>query len=359
VKIDTLIQLIAIVPREKSEALTTTDIAFRYYERFDKAGKPGTKHGAKMKRVQMYMAEMVETGLATRVEDQIPGRKSPLNRYHLRESQVLSYFLHSRVALNLIWARGLTEQLDRVAGSGSDDVWRMAQDARLSQRERVLRDHVRVVPDGVGREFARIDEDALIAVVEALETGHQVEMSVRQSSGRVEVHEVSVLGLVAKDGAIYTICVRGFDDKPKHFPLHRVLKAEVVRTRSFTRSDIQIDKYIKDQHQLAHVRSDEESPIELELLVAEEALFHFKERPFLTVSGQQTISDKPVQGKWHLLRATVPYTVMLAPFLWSHAGWVQVISPESIRKRVAEGVIAAAAHYQSRPSDSSNLEPTF
>lgn len=353
-KIDSLIRLIAIVPRERSEALTTTDIALRYYERFDRAGKPELKHGARMKRVQMYMAELVETGLATRIEYRIPGRKTPLNRYHLRESQVLSYFLHSKVALNLIWARGLTEQLDRVAGS--DDVWRMAQDARLSQRERVLRDQVRVVPDGVGREFVRIDEDALIAVVEALETGHQVEMSVRHSSGRVEVHEVSVLGLVAKDGAIYTICVRGFDDIPMHLPLHRVLKAEVVRARSFTRSDIQIDKYIKDQHQLAHVRSDEESPIELELLVAEEALFHFKERPFLTVSGQQTISDKPVQGKWHLLRATVPYTVMLAPFLWSHAGWVQVIGPESIRKRVAEGVMAAVAHYQGRPSDSSQTE---
>ena len=341
-KIDTLIRLIAILPRDSGEALTTAEISDRYYKRFNTEVNADIKPKSMVRRIEAYVAEMQENGLVHRIMDGTT--KQSAARYHLRESQVLSYFLHSKVALNLIWSRGLTRQLDSLVGA--DDVENLARNARLSERERVLRDRVRVVPDGVGRAFAAIDDTVLVAVVEALETGFQLEMTVRRSTGKVDDVEVSVLGLVAKDGAVYMIGVRGFDDKPRHYPLHRVKRAAVVKVRAFTRSEFQIDQYIHDQHQLAHLRSDEDSPIELDLLVAEEALFHFRERPFLTVSGEQSISDKPVQGKWYSVKATVPYTVMLAPFLWSHAGWVQVLGPESIRKRVADGLLAAAGHYR-------------
>jgi predicted DNA-binding transcriptional regulator YafY len=338
-KIDTLICLIAILPRDVGEALTTADISKRFYASFNNGVNTRIKKESKIRRIEAYMAELLENGLVTRLAD-----GGAASSYHLRETQLLSYFLHSKVALNLLWSRGLSRQLDGLAGT--DAVQQLALNARLSERERVLRDRVRVVPDSVGREFATIGDKVLMAVVEALETGFQVEMAIRRSTGRVETLEMTVLGLVAKDGAVYLIGVRGFDDRPRHYPLHRVKRAAVVRVRAFTRPEFEIDQYIHDQHQLAHVRDDEDSPIELDLLVAEESIYHFRERPFLTVSGKQFISDDPVQGKWYSLKATVPYTVMLAPFLWSHAGWIKVLGPESMRRRVADGVKAAAAHYQ-------------
>lgn len=45
----------------------------------------------------------------------------------------------------------------------------------------------------------------------------------------------------------------------------------------------------------------------------------------------------------------MPHAVKLAPLLWGHAKWVMVIGPESIRKRVADGVLAAAAQHQTLP----------
>jgi predicted DNA-binding transcriptional regulator YafY len=341
-KIDTLIRLIAILPREVGEALTTPVIADRYYDRFNNDVNSLIKKESKVRRMEIWLAELHENGLVTRLADD--GTRQSASRYHLRENRVLSYFLHSKVALNLLWSRGLSRQFDGLGGA--DDVQQLALNARLSERERVLRDRVRVVPDGVGRKSATIDDDVMMAVVKALETGFQVEIALRRSTGGVETLEMTVLGLVAKDGAAYLIGVRGFDDKPKHYPLHRVKRAVVVRARAFTRPEFEIDRYIRDQHQLAHVRDDEDSPIELDLLVAEESIYHFRERPFLTVWGKQEISDKPVQGKWYSVKATVPYTVMLAPFLWSHAGWIKVLGPESIRRRVADGVKSAAAHYQ-------------
>lgn len=346
-KIDSFIRLITIMPRNRRDAITTTQIVDLYYKGVGKSVKEMSQTDSKMRRVQKYMEELVEMGMVTHIKQTIPGRKSPLNLYHLRENQVLSYFLHNKAALNLLWARGLAPQLDQLAGP--DDVWGLAEDARLSKREGVLRDQVRIVPDGVGREFAKIVDSVLPAVSEAMEAGYQVKVTIEHSSGAVVEYEVTVLGLVAKDGAIYMLTVMGFEDKPKHYPLHRVRKAEVIRVRAFTRSEFRIDQYIREQHQLAHLRHDEQSPIDLDLLVAEEALFHFRERPFMTVSGEQVISATPVHGKWYSVKATVPYTVMLAPFLWSHAGWVQVLGPETIRQRVAEGVLAAAMHYQIAP----------
>lgn len=349
-KVDTLIRLIAILPREAGEALTTMVISKRFFDPFNVDIAKEIKNESKIRSIERYMKEMHENGLVTRLAD-ADGKQSA-SRYHLRESKVLSYFLHSKAALNLLWSRGLTRQLDELAGA--DDIKRLALNARLSERERVLRDRVRVVPDGVGREFAMIDARVMLAVVEAMETGFQVAMTASHSTGERGDIEVTVLGLVAKDGTVYMIGVRGFEDQPRHYPLHRVEWAEVVKVRAFTRSDFRIDDYIRDQHQLAHVLRDEDSPIELDLLVAKEALCHFRERPFLTVRGEQWISDEPVQGKWHSLKATVPHTVMLAPFLWSHAGWVRVVGPESLRKRVAQGILAAAAHYQDQAAQLSD-----
>jgi predicted DNA-binding transcriptional regulator YafY len=347
-KIDVLIRLINILPREAGEALPTDVILKRYYAGLGTKAKDDLTDDAKMRRIQAYMVEMVKTGIVSRIQESGATRGMQSRpRYHLRESQLLSYFLHSKVALNLLWTRGLSKQLDSLAGA--DDVESMALKARLSERERVLRDRVRVVPDGVGRQFADIESAILRPVVEALETGYELEITARHRDGVVEEFEATVLGLVAKDGAVYMITVRGFDDRPVHYPLHRVKRAAVIKVRAFTRPEFQIDEYIADQHQLAHVLRDEVSPIELDLLVAEEALFHFRERPFLVTTGEQVISEQAVKGKWYSVKATVPYTIMLAPFLWSHAGWVQVLGPESIRKRVADGVLAAAAHYQQLP----------
>jgi predicted DNA-binding transcriptional regulator YafY len=344
-KIDDLIRLIAILPRSAGEAMTTTVIRKRFYGGADKGSADTRSDGAQMRRIQAHVAELLEKGLLCRAEDgEGKHGKAAGPRYFLRASHVLSYFMHSQAALNLLWSRGVMTQLGDLTGAA--EVENLAMNARLSERERVLRDRVRVVPDGVGREVANIDVRVMEAVVEAMETGFQVAMATKHRTGVREELEATVLGLVAKDGTVYMIGVCGFNDQPTHYPLHRVERAEVVRVRAFTRPEFRIDDHIREQHQLAHVLRDEDSPIELDLLVAKEALFHFRERPFLTVRGEQRISDEPVQGKWHSLKATVPHTVMLAPFLWSHAGWVQVLGPESIRNRVADGVLTAAAHYK-------------
>lgn len=364
-QIDVLIRLIAIIPRERSEALTTREICDRYYVRFGGEVNTTIKERSKMRRVGGYIAELRENGLVaihderssgSRPDGKVSAEEERAARYHLKESKVLSYFLHSKVALSLLWSRPVTRHLGDALGTS--DVDELARNARLNEQERVLRDGVRIAPDGVGRALAPIDDAVLRSAVEALESGLQLDTAYCDRSGRLTKRELTVLGLVAKDGTVYMVAVRGYDDAPRHLPLHRVKRAKVIKTRAFVRPDFKLDDYIEAQHQLAHVFADQESPVELELLVAEEALFHFQERPFLTTRGEQEISPKPVSGSWYSLKATVPNTVMLAPFLWSHAGWVQVIGPEPVRKRVAAGILAAASHYREHQgADSAEAPP--
>ena len=119
-KIDTLIRLITVMPRQKRDAMTTTDIVALYYKGFSDSVKETIQKDSKMRRVQKYMEEADRDGLGDSGQANHPGRKSPLNLYHLRENQVLAYFLHSKAALNLLWARGLAPQLDKLAAP--DDV---------------------------------------------------------------------------------------------------------------------------------------------------------------------------------------------------------------------------------------------
>lgn len=335
-QIDAFVQMLSVIPKDKDRAMTRTEICTKYYEAFaDDKARPIRK-ASRQKNVDRWVANMWNMGLL-RSKSNDYGVKNC--RFYLSEDKVLTYLLNGSVALRLMWARKLLDPFRRI--DGEDPVNGFASNARLSQRELVLRDRIRVVTEGVGRLPAIIDENVMDAVVDALENGRQVTLKYRSSSGEEMTHNVTVLGLVAKEGAIYVLGCQGFNDNPRHYPMHRILNAQYSGNSAVQRPEFDIDQYIEAQHQLAHVYREEESPIRLELKVHKDALFHFTERPF---NAQQSNPELDDDG-WYDIVATVPYTVQLAPFLWSHAGWVKVIGPESIRKRVMDGVRSAAENY--------------
>jgi predicted DNA-binding transcriptional regulator YafY len=344
-KIDNLIKMIAILPKNESEAKTSEQIASTFFllPSSDDPEKQGTKNTFIRRQIDaMEGLAMIGTVYGGKAGQ---GGKR-YDRYYLKESSLLKYFMNSKVALNVIWASGIMKSLGPVYGS--EDVNGTARAARMNQREKVFAAKIRMVPDGISRENAEIKPEVLKPILDALEKNHSLMLRYHDRQGVVsdEVKqelEKTVLALVAKDGTIYVITCRGFDDVPVHIPMHRIEIALETGSRAYTRPDFVLDDYIAGQHQLAHVLHDQESPIKVVLKVDASTIFHFRERP---ITGNQEISKTKDKDGRYTVTVTVPFTVQLPPFIWSHAGWVEVISPPALRKYVGERLLAAADHYR-------------
>jgi predicted DNA-binding transcriptional regulator YafY len=343
--VDVLIKLIEVLPKSESVAVDSTQIRDDFY-----AIAPPTdpiKPASKNTNIRRYLNEMNDIGLLGVVYP--PDTTSDLpryERYYLKETKLLQYYMSSKVALNVIWSKTIMKQLGPVLDS--EKVSETANAAPMSRKEKTVLDLVRMVPDGIAREYADIKPLVLRPIISALENGHRLLLKYHDRQGRVVLDDAdglgrAILGLVAKDGTLYLIGCKGFDDAPIHIPLHRIDFVEEIGIRTFFRPDFNLDEYIENQHQFAHVLTDQQSPIEMVLKVAPEALFHFRERP---IAGGQEISEGVDADGRYTVAVTVPFTVMLPPFLWSHAGWVEVISPPALRQYVAKEILAAAEHYR-------------
>jgi len=356
-KVDTLIKMVTILPKSKEDAMTSTQIREEYYAYV--MAKSALRTESKNKNIRKQITDMFELGILG-VVPYVSTENTPaadigdpyvrLEKYYLLESKLLQYFMDSKVALNVLLSTSVMSQLGEVCDA--DNVMSTAKNALKSGREEKLLGRIRIVPDGIARENSDIKKPVLKAVLSSIESGHRIVLKYRTSQGQTkddgpDSEGRTVLGLVAKDGTLYLISCKGFSDVPTHIPLHRVTSAIAVGLRTFGREEFKLDEYVESQHQLAHVKSGEESPIQMVLKVSKEALFHFNERPICGVNGsKQHISETMDADGRYTLTVTVPNTVQLPPFLWSHAGWVEVISPPSLRKFVGSQLLAAAAHYQ-------------
>jgi predicted DNA-binding transcriptional regulator YafY len=345
-KIDNLIKLISILPKNQSEAKTSEQIATAFFQlpTRDDPKNQGTKNTFIRRQIDA-MDEISMIGTVFYIGKNGESSKRH-DRYYLKENSLLKYFMNSKVALNMLWASKIMKTLGPVLGS--EDVYGMARSARMNQKEKIFAEKIHMVSDGIARDNAEIKPEVLKAFLYALEKNNSLMLCYRHSHGEItdeikQGTERTVLGLVAKDGTLYAITCLGFDDTPRHMPLHRIEMANETGNRGYTRPDFILDDYLDGQHQLAHVLHDQESPIDVVLKVDAGSIFHFRERP---ITGNQEISKTKDKGGRYTVKVTVPFTVQLPPFLWSHAGWVEVISPPSLRKYVGERLLAAAEMYK-------------
>lgn len=336
-KLEILIKMVGLLPRDRSAAVTAEELRGPFFSQGSRAAMISRE--SQMTALRRYLGELKKHGLV----DELPPLQGMdrLPRYHLVEHRLYSYFMHGKVALGLLWTTKLLAPLSR--GLDDTDLRQMASKARLSRREQVIRDRVRVVPDGIGRALANVEREHVRTAFEALASGQMVSVEYTKRTGERVRRELSVLGLAQKDGTVYLIASLRMGGRPIHYAMHRLESMTLLPRRpADTRPDFDIDAYIESQHQLAHVRDDRPSPVCLELLVHEKALFHFRERPLLPAQSSPEPSSRP---GWQRVTATVPYTDMLVPYLWSHAPWVEVLGPPSVRDDVAAGIRTAAGFY--------------
>lgn len=300
------------------------------------------KPDATLRAIQRWVKDLSDSSsddpyLLEKTEDKPP-------KYYLKMSRVADWFMSEKAALNLLLTRqvlagafGTTKQL------GMDDVTELASEVAGNTLEtRRIRSRLRVVPDGIGRLQSFIEPLVLEAAIQCV--AEQVRFTFQHSYrlGEPSSHTVSVHGLVAKDGTIYLLGTTEFSDSIERFGLHRVANPEVTRLPARQPDHFDLDSYIDDSHQLSHKLDDSAPPVKLKLRVAPQTVYHFRDR---ALSADQKIEPSRGPMEWQEVTATVPNTILLAPFLLSMGGWIEVLEPLEVRTAMSERVHAMAAHY--------------
>ena len=273
--------------------------------------------------------------------------------YHLKATQVAHWFLTEEAALDLLVTRQIYSRAfsDRDSASVHELAALAEQVVQASPEARLLRSRIAVVPDGIGRLPARIEDDVLGSAFRAIRSQRQLRFDYRNSAGKTSSNLVTPLALVAKDGAIYLVATEGLGDSPRHYPLHRVVAADVHVQPAQARPDFELARYVRDTHQFSHLLRDSPLQLRISLRVNQETLFHFRERPLAADQCIAACADKP---GWYLVAASIPKTLLLRPFLVSMGPGLEVLEPAELRSEVADWVRGMHGHSTAREREESH-----
>ncbi len=230
-------------------------------------------------------------------------------------------------------------------GAGGAELGAAESVIRTSDVLRELRRRVAVLPDGIGRLPARAEPGVDEAVAQAVGTRRVLRIVYRSRANELRgtsvKHEVSVQGVLSKDGTTYLVTCKTWDDRFNVFAAHRIVQAEVLNRAAIDRPDFNLDAYIAATHRMSFTTG--EGPwVELQLRVQAEALWHFRERP---LCEDQSISTTPdAQGR-SLVSARLPMSELLVPFLLGLGGGVEVLGPPEVRAEVARRLREAVGWY--------------
>lgn len=303
-----------------------------------------------LRTAQRYMSELAADGADGGALVEVDDSKK-VRRYHLRLSEMANWLMTEEAALYQ-WLS--LQVLQSTFGDAASRAIERQLDAaeHLTQeqlRTRRLRNRVRIVPDGIGRLRARIPSEVLASSMDALAGDQQLSVEYLSAGGKSSSLVLHPLGLVAKDGTIYLLAVKGLEDRPFHYPLQRVRSASVRPLPAQGRADFHLDEYIRATHQLSHPLEPQSEPQKVRLKVDPKWLYHFEERP---LSGNQTIERAAEPGQRPIVTAVIPVSILLKPFIMSYGPGIEVLEPASLRQEVAQWLTEAAATYRP-PADHS------
>lgn len=336
-KLTTGVRMLRLLNTRPETALTTTEISRRWR---DLGGTSVT-----LRSIQRYMSDLSQgssDGPALVAVVQRGAERS----YYLKASQVANWFMTEEAALDLQLSRDVYGRAFGSQGNSNGDKLADMADrvVAASPETQRIRDRLRIAQDGIGRLPARIDPGVLRACIDAIGKNRKLRFIYNGASSKASSQLVSPLGLVAKDGAIYLVAVKGINDAPRHFALQRMAEADVHFQQAQHRPEFDLQQYIVDSHQFSHVLDAQAPPVQLRLRVAPEAIYHFRERP---VSNDQTEALPAGNEPWHNVTATVPNTILLMPFLLSMGPWIEVLAPADVRAEAAKRICGMGAHYAS------------
>ena len=171
----------------------------------------------------------------------------------------------------------------------------------------------------------------------------QVRLCYRAAGNRPYVPDVTIQGLVMKDDTLYLLATTGLSDTPRHMAVHRISAAEILPQPAQVQPGFDLDQYIEKQYQLSHLIHPHNPPIQLQLRVHANMVYHFEER---RLTPDQTIEPDSEKPDWYRVTAHIPELHALVAFLQSMGAGIEVLGPENVRQQMATQAKQVADFYR-------------
>ena len=207
---------------------------------------------------------------------------------------------------------------------------------------------IRIIQNSIQLRHPEIDANILDVASEALFHDRKMLAHYRQRSGEVCDYQISLLGLVFRDGLIYGVCKIEGKDTVRQLPLHRMLNASLSEESAEMPPGFDLDRYVRTyfDYPLRELKANEahrdEIPEKINLTLAMDPVsaVHLRESP---LSEDQTVRDLP-DGRV-AFTATVTNTERLRWWILSYGAYMEVLSPSQLRLDIGNILKAAIRLY--------------
>jgi predicted DNA-binding transcriptional regulator YafY len=336
-KIATLFRMLSVL--SPARWMTVEQVRCAWERRYEEA--------VTSRSIQRYVKQMAAEGGGGDGRSEMPvlalrALQDGIPVYRLNPDEVSRWLMSEDLALELLVNRAVAERVMKGLTDGNAYEYAEAIADTASERVRRLRSRIRVVPDGIGRLPAHVDAGVLGAVIDAIASQRQLQIQYVAPDQPPVDRLMSPLGLVAKDGTLYLVATRGYGESPTTYALQRVRTAQPDLRAAIQPHGFDLDRHIRATHQFSHPFDANERPVALRLRVAPQAMYHFRERP---LSENQEIIGQSPEDRWFEIRAVLPQTMLLVPFILSMGAGVQVLEPEGVREEVLKRARETAALY--------------
>lgn len=201
-------------------------------------------------------------------------------------------------------------------------------------------DKVRVISPGPGLIVPSVKRSVHEAVSEALLAEHQLEVRYRAiGETQSHTHRIHPLGMVLEGNVLYLVASFYDYNEPRQLAMHRIEKAVLLKAHCDVPDGFSLNRYVQD----GGFGCGGDTLITLDATWFEWAGCHLLQAQLSADQKADDLGDGVVR-----IRATVRHTERLAWWLMSFGARVEVHGPRSLRKQVADGHRAAAAHYDHR-----------
>lgn len=339
-KLSIALKLLDRLPTSSTEAVSVAELVARWPDWGDDV-QPGNRRRM-MGRWLQELDDFIDAGqpFVFRTET-VPQRwyRSPAAAAALMP-------LEAAIAL-MVTGQVYDRVIGKDAGLGVADVREALREKLGLQADSLARvaAAMRILPDGITRLDAQVAPGVMQAALDAIAQQRQLAFHYVDSRGEGSEQVVSPLGLIAKDRSRYLVAGDGFQERVRHFALHRMSQARVgleplTRPRRFD-LDEHVARLARPSSLWSELHHDDS--IRLALRVRADALGEFRERP---LGPGQRLSETPDAEGWHTLHCLVQPGGQLETFLLGLGDSVEVVGPAELRAGIAARIAAIAARYR-------------